>query len=105
MAAPGGISAFLLAAAEYLPSYWLLLAASPSAPKGVHKLKLHDLQTYMIGFAVAIFYRVCLALVLAQQQAKMQPLTLRCKNNSVLELCRECIVGNVRHSNLKLHDL
>ena len=25
----------------------------------------------MIGFAVAIFYRVCLALVLAQQQAKM----------------------------------
>ena len=71
MAAPGGISALLLAEAEYLPSYWLLLAASPSAPKGVHKLKLHDLQTYMIGFAVAIFYRVCLALVLAQQQAKM----------------------------------
>ena len=25
----------------------------------------------MIGFAVAIFYRVCLALVLAQQKAKM----------------------------------
>ena len=58
VAAPGGISAFLLAAAEYLPSYWLLLAASPSAPKGVHKLKLHDLQTYMIGFAVEIIYRL-----------------------------------------------
>ena len=34
MAAPGGISAFLFAAAEYLPSYWLQLAAPPLAPKG-----------------------------------------------------------------------
>ena len=73
----------------------------------------------MIGFAVEIIYRLCLALVLAQRQAKMsekivlsyvyiqfpilylqniyilhiyqlmQPLPLRCKNNSVLELCRD----------------
>ena len=34
VAAPGGTSALLLAAAEYLPSYWLQLAAGTSAPKG-----------------------------------------------------------------------